>query len=146
MYSFKNEEKVKNIELCCEHCLVEEMINALQFARDYESIDLIADAGVVTEVLRTLLNVEVDGEMFTLGMVDIDGGSYDYDGEYTLSINDDLTIWVEPTWREIDGETTLYDTEAYITYLHGDCNFKILQKLEKDKNNVVIFDFEDFDE
>lgn len=145
MYNFKSGENIKYIEPCCEHCLTEELLTALQFAREYESIDLIADADIITEVLRTLLNVEVDGEIFTLGMVNIDGG-YDYDMEHTLTINNDHTIWVEPTWRKIDGEMKLYDTEAYITYLHGDCNSRILQKLEKDKNNVVIFDFEGFDE
>ena len=143
MYDFKNRDSIKYIEPCCEQCLAEELITALQFAREYECIDLIADADVITEVLRTLLNVEIDGERFTIGMVTIDGGGYDYEKEYTLSINDDLSIWCEPTIRYIDGKETLYDTEAYITFIHGDCDSKILQKLEKDKHNVVIFDFED---
>lgn len=146
MYNFKNENKIKYTEFCCEHCLTEEILTALQFAREYECIDLIADADVITEVLRTLLNVEIDGEMFTLGRVNIDGDGYDYEKEYTLSINDNLSIWCEPTIRYIDGKETLYDTEAYVTFLYGECDSKILQKLEKDKNNVVIFDFEDEDD
>ena len=146
MYNFKNENKIKYTEFCCDHCLTEEILTALQLIREYECIDLIADADVITEVLRTLLNVEIDGEMFTLGMVDIDGGGYDYESEYTLSINDDKTIWVEPTIRYIDGKETLYDTEAYITFLYGECDSKILQKLENGKHNVVIFDFEDEDD
>lgn len=143
MYNFKNENKIKYTEFCCEHYLTEELLTALQLIREYECIDLIADADVIIEVLRTLLNVEIDGKMFTLGMVDIDGGGYDYEKEYTLSINDDKTIWVEPTIRYIDGKETLYDTEAYITFLYGECDSKILQKLENGKHNVVIFDFED---
>jgi hypothetical protein len=143
MYDFKNRDSIKYTEFCCEHHLTEEILTALQFTREYECIDLIADADVITEVLRTLLNVEIDGEMFTFGMVNIDGGEYDYCGEYTLSINDDKTIWIEPTIRYIDGKETLYDTEAYVTFLYGECDSKILQKLEKDKHNVVIFDFED---
>ena len=146
MYNFKNENNIKYTEFCCNHCLTEEILTALQFTREYESIDLIANADVITEVLRTLLNVEIDGEMFTLGMVEVDGGEFDYCGEYTLSVNDDKTIWCEKTWRYIDGEAKLYDTEAYVTFLYGDCDSKILQKLEKDKNNVVIFDFEDEDD
>ena len=143
MYDFKNRDSIKYTEFCCEHHLTEEILTALQFTREYECIDLIADADVITEVLRILLNVEIDGEMFTLGMVNIDGGEYDYCGEYTLTINDDKTVWIEPTIRYIDGKETLYDTEAYVTFLYGECDSKILQKLEKDKHNVVIFDFED---
>ena len=143
MYNFKNEDRVKYAEFCCEHCLTEELLTALQFTRGYECIDIIANADVITEVLRTLLNVEVDGEMLTLGMVDIDGGEFDYCGEYTLSLNDDKTIWCEKTWRYIDGKETLYDTEAYVTFLYGECDSKILQKLQNGKHNVVIFDFED---
>ena len=99
MYDFKNGEKVKYTEFCCEHCLTEQLLTALQLIREYECIDLIADADVITEVLRTLLNVEIDGEMFTLGMVDIDGGGYDYESEYILSINDDKTVWCEKAWK-----------------------------------------------
>ena len=141
-YNVKDEEKVQFSEFCCPHCLTNELITALQIIRDFECIDLIADADVVTEVLRNLLNVEVNGKMFTIGMIDIDGGAYDYGMEYTLTINDDMTIWVEPTWREIKGEIKLYDTDAYITYLYGDCDSSILQKLEDDNAKVMIFDFE----
>jgi hypothetical protein len=142
-YDVKDIDRVQETEFCCPVCLTEELINALQLTRDYECIDLIADADVITEVMRVLLNSEVNGEMFTLGMVNIDGGGYDYGMEYTLTINDDYTIWVEPTWRDVDGEMELYNSEAFVTYVYGDCNSKILQQLNKNKNRVMIFDLDE---
>ena len=141
-YNFKDIDRVQETEFCCPICLTEEIITALKTTEGDGCIDLIANSDVITDVMRVLLNSEVDGEMFTLGMVNIDGG-YDYDMEHTLTINNDHTIWVEPTWRNFDGEMKLYDTEAYITYVHDDCNSKILQKLNINKNRVMIFDFEE---
>lgn len=136
----------QDTEFCCPTCLTEELIDALQMTRDYECIELIACADVITELMRVLLNIVVNDNVFTLGMVNIDGNGYDYNMEYTLTINDDYSIWVEPTFREIDGDLKLYNSEAYITYLCGDCNSKILKKLEDDGRNVMIFDFECDDE
>lgn len=143
MKYIKNNGKTQETEFCCPSCLAEELIDALQFTREYEGIDLIAKADVITEVLRTLLSVEIDDKVFNVGVIELDGGEYDYAGEYTLTINDDYTIWIEPSWREINGEMKLLNTEAYITYLSGDCDSKILQKLEKDDHNVMIFNFDE---
>jgi len=141
-YNTKSYEKIQDTEFCCPMCLTEELLDSYLHLREFECIDLIANADVITEVLRVLLNSELDGEEFTLGMVNIDGVYADYLGEYIMSINEDKKIWIEPAWREIKGEMQLFDTEAYITYIHGDCDSKILQKLDRQDKNVMIFDFE----
>lgn len=145
-YNVKDLDKIQDTDFCCPACLTEELITALQFTRDYEGIDLIADADLITEVIRILLNIEIDDIAFTLGMVEIDGVGADYTGEYVLSINDDYTIWVEPAWRNVNGEEKLFDLDNYITYVHADCDSKILQKLAKEDKNVMIFDFENFED
>lgn len=146
MYNFKSDNKIKYTEFCCEYCLTQEIMNALQFIREYECIDLIAEADVIIEVLGTLLNIEIDGKAFTLGMVDIDGGGHSYCREYTLSISDDFSIWVEPTWRRYDGKYELLNSESYVTFMHDYSDGDILDKLAVDGNNVIAFGFEDEDE
>lgn len=137
-YKLKYKDKIQDTNFCCPDSLVDDIVSSLQYTREYECIDIIAHADVITEVICTLLNTEIDGKPFKFGMVDIDGCGFDYIGEYILSIKDDLTIWVEKVWR--DGK--LFDTNAYITYLHADCQYQILNKLEENDNNVLIFDFE----
>ena len=34
MYNFKNENKIKYTEFCCEYCLTEEILTALQLVRE----------------------------------------------------------------------------------------------------------------
>lgn len=135
-YDFRNIEKIQEADFCCITSLVEDVLSAFQRIRVYETIDIIANADVITNVLRSLI---IANKEFSFGMVDIDGGGFDYTGEYVLSIDDEYKIWVEPVWRE----GKLINTGAYLTYLHGDCNYRIIKKLDEEDANVLIFDFVD---
>lgn len=137
-YDLKYSERIQETEFCCEHSLVQELLEALGNTRDYESIELLADADLITKVTRILLNIELDGIPFTFGMYDIDGEGNDYVGEYILTINDDLTIWCEPAYR--NGK--LISSEAFITYFHDDCNPEILEQLIDYKARVMLFNID----
>ena len=142
-YNTKSFEKIQETEFCCPTCLAAELIESAQCAREFEGIELYAKADVITGVLRELLNFKVDGEFLKIGKIDIDGGEYDYCGEYLLTISDDNSIWIQEAWNTYGGNCKLYDSDAYLIFVHEDCNSKILQKLQKDKKNVVLFEIED---
>lgn len=136
LYKIRSTDKIQDVDFYSYVELADEIIEALQLIREYETIDIIANVDVITNVLRSLI---IANKEFSFGMVDIDGGGFDYTGEYVLSIDDEYKIWVEPVWRE----GKLINTGAYLTYLHGDCNYRIIKKLDEEDANVLIFDFVD---
>lgn len=135
-YNFKTSEAVQEAEFCCGFSLVTDLLETLEHTREYESLELYANADLITEITRILLNTTVNDEPFTFGMFNIDGEGNDYFGEYVLTINDDLQLWCEPAFR--DGE--LFNSDAFIAFVDGNCNSKILQNLNKQKSRVMIFD------
>jgi hypothetical protein len=130
-------------DVCCPMCLSEELIGELLEIDEYEGVSVYANVDIISELLKMLICTEVDDEGFELGMIDIDGQSCDYDGEYILTINYDRTIWIEPAFRKIDGEWELFDSESYVTFVDKNCDEKILARLIKNDENIVMFDFED---
>lgn len=136
LYKIRSADKIQDVDFYSYVELADEIIEALQLIREYETIDIIANADVITNVLRSLIIVNKE---FSFGMVDIDGGGFDYTGEYIMSIGYDYKIWIEPIWCD----NKLINSEAYITYLHGDCNYRIIKKLDEEDANVLIFDFVD---
>lgn len=141
-YNIKSSELIQFTEFCCPICLTRDILDTLDIIGQYECLDIYCNAELATELMRNLLSVEYNGKQFTLGMVDLDGEMVDYCDEYIFTINDDLSIWIEPAWN---GDV-LIDAYSKFAFVCGDCDSKILQKLEGQNNKVLIFDFEDNDD
>lgn len=146
IYKLDNYELIQDVEISCEHELVEDMIKSMMLTDEFSCVELYANADIITDVLRILLNVDMDGLMFTLGIVNIDGKGIDYDLDYVLSINTDLSVWVEPALRYVDGNLKTIQSEAFLLYVHSQCNYRIIKNIHKNKDKALIFSFEDEDE
>lgn len=141
-YNLKSSEQIQFTEFCCPVCLTRDILDTLDIIGQYECIDIYCNSELATELMRNLLSVEYNGKQFTLGMIELDGVNIDYDRDYLLSINDDLSIWIEPAWN---GDVLL-DADGEFAFVCGDCDAKIIQKLEDSESKVMIFDFEDVDD
>lgn len=129
---------MKERNYCCVNQFMDDLFNIYDYIGEYESICIYAHADVISELLRELAHTYYEDEPFELGIINFDGGVYDYGKEYLLSINDDKTIWVEPCWHE---DAIIYG-EGFVNFVHADCNSKILLKLEDWEQKVVAFDYD----
>ena len=130
--------KMKETNYCCIDCFMEEVFNIYGYIGEYEAISIYANADVISEIFRELAYTYYEDEPFELGIIDFDGGQYDYVREYLLTINDDKTIFIEPVWN---GDVVIQG-DSFINFVHADCNSKILLKLEDCEQKIAIFDYD----
>lgn len=129
---------MKETNYCCIDCFMEEVFNIYGYIGEYEAISIYAHADVISEIFRELSYTYYEDEPFKLGIIDFDGGGYEYDKEYILTINDDKTIWIDPAWND----DRVIQGDSFISFVHADCNSKILLKLEEWEQKVAIFDYD----
>ena len=78
--------------------------------------------------------------MFKFGFAEID--NHEYRGEYLLSICADGFISLE---RMVTDDGVYLFTEGKIVFIHEDCHYKAIERLNDGYNNIVIFGFEEED-
>lgn len=117
---------------------MEELFNIYECVGEYEAVSVYAHADVISEIFRELAYTYYEDEPFELGIIEFDGGGYDYNREYLLTINDDRKVWIERAWNK----DMVIQGDAIVNFVHADCNSKILLKLEDWEQKIMIFDYE----
>ena len=130
---------MKEKSFCCVDEFMEDLFNTYDYIEKYECISVYAHADVISEIFRELTRTYYKGELFEFGIINFDGGGYDYDEEYLLTINGDQTVWIE---RALNKDKVIRG-DAFINYVHADCNSKILIKLEDWEQRVIVFDYDE---
>lgn len=132
---------VEVIDFCCVDGFVEDVVGKIvSNLDDYYSASVISDGCVTQELIKTFLAMVVEIEDF--GIADFDLGAIrfdpeDYGKEYVLTIANDFEIWCEPMWRDNEYGVGYIDVEDDFVYIHGDCNYKVLEHI--DSEDTIIF-------
>lgn len=106
-------------------CAVSDTYDRIKSDDKYNSIDVVAKYEDAKEIIRELIGIGY-GIAFIdkFGNLEWDG----YDDAFVISLLDD-EIWCEPVRRD-KGYIFI---EADVVYIFGDCNSKIIPKIESDE-------------
>lgn len=147
IYNFKDDDCLQIADFCCEDCLVSNILEAVDCARRYETIEVYAKAELIEKIFIELLNPELDYE-FKIAVVDFEGKCIDgdYDDLYCLSINDLNEIWIEPALRYDDNtsEYKPFNSEATLAFVYQeDTKQDVLDMLDKNDIPTLLFGFDE---
>ena len=129
-------------DFCCIHGFIENVVDEIcdHVNDDGYSIDIVANGELTEDLIRCLLSIETEDDGFMFNMKAVDYDSFEYNGEYILTINNDFELWCEPAYRDNEfGEGYIY-TESDDCYVYEDSNREVMDKIES--GNVTIFGFE----
>jgi hypothetical protein len=130
-------KNIQDMDFCCSNSLLEHAIDNLEFGNEFSSVAIVGDKFLISELLRYISRIEIDGLEFEYVLLDLD--TYDYEDLYYFVISGNMEINIEKALYE---DTYLLTEEEYI-YIQADCNSKILRRLDDGENNIIIFDFEE---
>lgn len=137
-----NFNKVQDADFCCKFCFLNNVMSEFEQLEsdDYASVVVIANEDLAHDLFRELSEVrcECGDRIFGYGFVNFD--NYEYEGEYIISISSDFTLSIEP--MVTDTGDYLY-SEGEIIFIHEDCDYKVIERLNDGENKIVIFSFDD---
>lgn len=136
-----NFDRIQDAYYCCEACFLENALNEYNnLDADYKAIVIVARDYLAHDLFRTLSEVrcECGDRMFDFGFVEFN--NFEYGGEYIITIAHDGAISLE---QMITDEGIYLLTEGEIVFIHEDCNYKAIDRLNNGDNNIVIFGFDE---
>lgn len=137
-----NFDKVQDESFCCLESFLDSVMyeyDRLQNSNSFDiSVTVVAKGELAQEVFRRLFSYTDDcGDyVFQCGFIEMD--RIEYDDEYFIVLSYDNTIFVE---KMVTDSGAYLLTESEMIFIHGDCNYRALERLDDGVNNIVIFDF-----
>lgn len=118
-------------------CIISDTYDDVTSDDEFNSVGVVAKYEDAKEIIRELIGLGHDIANIKINDSQCNG----YDDAYIVSL-DDEGIWCEPIKRD---SGYIY-VENQVCYIFGNCNSKILEKIESDKIYEVKFYDEDEDE
>lgn len=139
----KHFENIKQVDYCCIHALMEDMLDNLNIGSDeFTTVTVVANEDITKDLLRVFMQVEIDGFEFTPEILDLD--VCDYDNLYCFDITNNGEISITKAWME-DNEyhkACYFEIESDLVFLYSnDVDAELINAVHD--SNTIIFDFED---
>ena len=138
-----NFDKVQDAGFCCVHCFLNCVMAEFEDLNpnSFQTITIAVKEDLAQEIFRELSEAKCEcGEhIFNYGYVHYT--NFDYKGEYLISLsNSDNELFIEQMITD-KGDYLYADGE--ITFIHEDCNYRAIERLNSGYNNIVIFGFDE---
>ena len=133
-----NTNRIQDVNFSCVYFLLQDILNKIPLYKnkEYYLITVVADSDLTQELLKLLSSYRLNhGREFTYTYLQFD--NFDYDKEYYITINENYEIFVEKAWHG----TGYFRSEAEVAYIQEGCNYRIIDAVNRNYNDIIIFGF-----